>query len=292
MAKSAEAGIARVTEAMDPGCTTGVSCLPRGRGARAMAINRNHRQMSRAGRHAAAVLTVLIAASASNLVSADWRDRLQQVTGKPLRPSSSASSTLGGKEIDAGLRDALAVGAERAIAGLGRPGGYLDDPSVRIALPKKLRKLDHALRKLGKGEAVDEFVTTMNRAAEQAVVVAGPIVGDAVREMSIRDAQQILSGPDDAATTYFRGHTSERLGTGMLPIVRRTTAATGVSAAYKRMLDKAGILGDALGENFDLDQYVTDQALDGLFLKLAEEERSIRHDPAARTTELLKRVFR
>lgn len=278
---------------MDPDRTTGVSCLPEKRGARAMAIDRNHRQMSRIVRHTAATLAVVMAAGASNLVNADWRDRLQQLTDKSLHPGgSSAISALDGKEIDGGLRDALAVGAERAITGLGRPGGYLDDPAVRIALPKKLKKLDHALRKLGKGDAIDEFITTMNRAAEQAVVVAGPVVGDAVREMSIRDAQQILSGPDDAATTYFREHTSERLGTGMLPIVRKTTAATGVSAAYKRMLDKAGILGEALGESLDLDQYVTDQALDGLFLKLAEEERSIRHNPAARTTELLKKVFR
>lgn len=139
---------------------------------------------------------------------------------------------------------------------------------------------------------MDEFTTTVNRAAEQAVLAAAPIVGDAVREMSIADARHILTGPDDAATAYFRDHTSEELTTAMLPIVRKATANAGVTRSYKRMLDKAGALGEALGGNVDLDEYVTDKTLDGLFLKLADEERNIRRNPAARSTELLKKVFR
>ncbi|MCG3171334.1 MAG: hypothetical protein CALGDGBN_02934 [Pseudomonadales bacterium] len=245
-------------------------------------------------RHLVIVLATAAALGAGGPASgADWRERLEGVTGTALKPAAGSSTAgLSTREMDGGLREALGVGAERAIRGLGRKGGYLDDPSVRIALPGKLKKLESTLRKLGKGDAVDEFTTTVNRAAEQAVLAAAPIVGDAVREMSIADARHILTGPDDAATAYFRDHTSEELTTAMLPIVRKATANAGVTRSYKRMLDKAGALGEALGGNVDLDEYVTDKTLDGLFLKLADEERNIRRNPAARSTELLKKVFR
>jgi ribosomal protein L22 len=146
------------------------------------------------------------------------------------------------------------------------------------------------MRMLGQGKAVDEFLETVNRAAEQAVPQAAPIVGDAIRGMSIADAQKILSGPDDAATRYFRDKTSASLGEAMLPIVRNATNNAGVTKAYKSMLDKAGPAASMAG-NVDVDQYVTGKALDGLFLKLAEQEKSIRSNPAARSTDLLKKVF-
>lgn len=223
---------------------------------------------------------------------ADWRDMLKGATDR-LTGSGSGSQVSGltSAEMNGGLKEALAVGAERAISGLARPGGYLDDPAVRIPLPGALEKTERVLRMMGQGARVDEFLLTVNRAAERAVPQASKIVGDAVREMTIADARQILTGPDDAATQYFRGKTSGDLTAAMLPIVKRATESAGVTRAYKGMLDKAGPASSLVGGSLDLDAYVTEKTLDGLFLKLADEERAIRTNPVARSTDLLKKVF-
>ena len=222
--------------------------------------------------------------------SQDWKSTLRQMSGTSSAAKGSQGSLSQG-DMSGGLKEALALGSERAIKGLSRSGGYLDDKSVRIPLPGKLRKIESSLRMLGQGKAVDEFVQTANRAAEQAIPKAAPIVGDAIRGMSFTDARQILSGPDDAATTYFRGKTSDALTRAMLPIVSSATDKAGVTRAFKQMIDKAGPAASMLGDDLDVDEYITDKTLDGLFLKLAEEEKSIRHDPVARSTDLLKKVF-
>lgn len=228
----------------------------------------------------------------SAAVQADWRDMLKGAADR-LQGGGSDSQVSGltTTEMNGGLKEALAIGAERAISGLARPGGYLDDPAVRIPLPGALEKTEKVLRMMGQGERVDEFILTVNRAAERAVPQASKIVGNAVREMTITDAQKILTGPDDAATQYFRGKTSGDLTTAMLPIVKRATESAGVTRAYKGMLDKAGPASSLVGGSLDLDAYVTEKTLDGLFLKLADEERAIRTNPVARSTDLLKKVF-
>jgi hypothetical protein len=141
---------------------------------------------------------------------------------------------------------------------------------------------------------VDEFITTLNRAAEQAVPEAATILGDAIRQMSVDDARSILSGPDDAATQYFRRSSEARLSEKFLPIVQQATDQAGVTSAYKSLMKQAGggLLGGFLGSSsLDLDNYVTDQALEGLFQYIAIQEREIRENPAARSTELLQQVF-
>ena len=143
----------------------------------------------------------------------------------------------------------------------------------------------------GQGKAVDEFLQTANRAAEQAIPKAAPIVGDAIRGMSFSDARQILSGPDDSATRYFRDKTSDSLAKALTPIVSKATDNAGVTRAYKRMVEKAGPAAAMLGDDLDVDEYITEKTLDGLFFKLAEEEKSIRRDPVARSTDLLRKVF-
>lgn len=230
---------------------------------------------------------------AGALHAGSWTDRLKGAADAALGGTSGSTAVdeLSATEMAGGLKEALAVGAERAIEGLARAGGYLDDESVRIPLPGKLQSLESTLRMLGQGAAVDEFVTTVNRAAESAVELASPIVGDAVREMTIADAREILTGPDDAATQYFRDKTSDELTTAMLPIVRDATDRAGVTRAYKGMLERAGPASTALGSSLDVDAYVTEKTLDGLFLKLAEQEKQIRQNPAARSTDLLKKVF-
>lgn len=206
--------------------------------------------------------------------------------------SSDAASSLTTDEIVRGLKEALNLGAEKAIELLGRSGGYLDDPQVRIPLPDTVDTIAKGLRAAGQGELVDQFTRSMNRAAEQAVPETAKIFSQSIREMSLQDARGILQGSDSAATNYFREHSSDQLRAAILPIVKQTTAENNVTAYYKRLAGQAGFLGSLLNQDaLDLDRYVTDRALDGLFLKLAEQERLIREDPLARSSDLLKTVF-
>lgn len=213
---------------------------------------------------------------------------------------SGAGSSLSDSQITAGLKDALSVGARRAVELLGQPGGYLDDPSVRIPLPGALGTAAKALRAAGQGQYVDAFETTVNRAAEDAVPQTLDIVENTVRNMSLEDVRGILSGGDDSATQFLRKHAGPQLREAILPIVSRATDSAGATSAYKALKAEAdgllGGFGGGLGGlvdtgSLDLDGYVADETLDGLFVKLAAEEKAIRENPAARTTDILKTVF-
>jgi len=195
------------------------------------------------------------------------------------------------QEAAAGLREALVAGARHAVSTLGRADGYLGDPKVKIALPPKFTRVERALRTMGMGKQVDQLVTTMNRAAEAAVPEASALLIDAARRMSVQDAKGILTGGDDAATQYFRRSTSDKLAERFLPIVKRATAQVKVAESYNRLAGSAASLGLIDRKDADLDRYITQKALDGLFLKMAEEERAIRNDPVRAGTNLLKRVF-
>lgn len=214
-----------------------------------------------------------------------------------------SADALSNKQINRGLKQALKVGAERAVALLGKTGGYLDDPSVRIPLPGALETVAKTLRSVGQGKYVDEFETTVNRAAEQAIPETLAIVKKTVTGMSLQDVRGILEGGDNAATEYLRKQAGEDLHKAIKPIVERATDKAGATSAYKQLIDQStasvggmlGGLGNLLGgdtaSSLDLDEYVTGKALDGLFLKLAAEEKAIREDPVARSTDLLKKVF-
>jgi hypothetical protein len=196
-----------------------------------------------------------------------------------------------------GLKQALGKGVEQAIATLGRQDGFLKDVNARIPMPASLQKVEKTLRAVGQDKLAEEFVTTMNRAAEQAVPQAAAVLGDSVKQMSIADARTILTGTNNAATRYFRRTSETNLHARFLPIVKAATEKAGVTSAYKRMTDKAGgglggFSSSVLGKQApDLDDYVTRKTLDGLFLKIAEQEKQIRENPAARTTDLLQKVF-
>jgi len=213
--------------------------------------------------------------------------------------STGATSALSDSQIGAGLKEALSVGAERAVNVLGREGGFLKDASVRIPLPGALGSAAKGLRAAGQGHYVDEFELAVNRAAEQAVPQTLGIVKDTVRNMSLEDVRGILSGGDDAATQFLRERAGGSLRKAILPIVSNATDSAGATSAYKSLKTQAdGMLGGLGGlgglvdtGSLDLDGYVTDKTLDGLFLKLAAEEKAIRENPMARTTDLLKTVF-
>ncbi len=204
---------------------------------------------------------------------------------------STSATSLATDEIVAGLKEALAKGAESAVSSLGRADGFLGNQAVRIPLPDKLAGVGSTLRTFGQGSYVDAFEVSMNRAAEAAVPEAGAILAEAIRKLTVEDARAILDGPDDAATTYFREVGQERLTERMLPIVEDATSSVGATSAYKDLIARAGPAAGLLGDSLDVDRYVTGKALDGLFAVIAREERRIRENPVARSSDLLKKVF-
>lgn len=236
------------------------------------------------------MLTTLFAAGAAQ---ADFMDFLKGLTesNKTAAPAAAAAP-LSQDEIIRGLKEALAQGAQGAVAKLGKEGGFLNNAAVKIPMPDSLAKIDKTLRQFGQGKYADQFVATMNQAAEKAVPEAAGILADTIREMTLEDAQAILKGPDDAATQYFRKKSEARLTERFKPLVTQATDQAGVTSAYKKMVGKAGPLVSMLGGGAeDLDAYVTAKSLDGLFKMVAEEEKNIRANPVARTTDLLKKVF-
>jgi hypothetical protein len=190
-----------------------------------------------------------------------------------------------------GLQAALDQAAKLAIDRLGRPDGYLGDPQVRIPLPGKLGKAQKTLKALGLGPQADALVTAMNRAAEAAVPEARAVFAESIRKMTVQDAVGILTGPDDAATQYFRRTMSASLTQRFLPIVARATQQVDLAQRYDRVAGRAVKLGLVGRDEASLDAYVTQQALDGLFLKMAQEEAAIRANPLGQSSAILKKVF-
>lgn len=228
-------------------------------------------------------------------LQAGWRDWLPGSLGGTEKSSASGSSAttgLSNQEIVNGLKEALDKGTSYAVKSLGAENGFLNNAQVRIPMPDSLQKVDRTLRSLGAGKYVDEFVGTMNHAAEKAVVEAAPIFANAIRSMTIEDGLNILKGPDNAATKYFQTKTRDQLQQKMLPITKQATEQAGVTRSYKTMVGKMGFASSLVSEDAkDIDQYITNKALDGLYLMIAEEEKKIRENPVARTTDILKKVF-
>lgn len=222
----------------------------------------------------------------------DFLRRLGLGGGDSKKASDVALGALDDSQVITGLKEALAKGVQHAVTNLGRSDGFLRDLEVKIPLPDAVKKAERSLRFLGQDQLVDNFVTTMNRAAEQATPQAAEVLATSIRQMSVADAQSILRGTNNAATQYFRRTSETNLYAKFLPIVQQATAATGVTSAYKQMATQAGpVLSMLNRDNLDLDGYVTRKALDGLFLKMAQEEKRIRENPLARTTDVLKKVF-
>ncbi len=248
--------------------------------------------MSRTSR----VITLLLCITATS-AHADWKSLIEQLpeSAKAVVSASDAADVAGlsTAEMTAGLKEALNTGTEIAVNELGREGGFLDNPQMRIPMPEELAWVEKGLRAAGQEKLADDFVTTMNRAAEQAVPVALDQFQNAINAMTLEDAQGILYGSEDAATQYFRKHSESELRSQFLPIVSETTASTGATSAYKDMTKQlsGGLSGLIDTNSLDLDEYVTDQALDGLFTMVAQEEARIREDPIARSSDLLEKVF-
>jgi hypothetical protein len=194
-------------------------------------------------------------------------------------------------EIVNGLKEALEIGTSKAVKTVSQNNGYLNNPKIKIPLPEQMRKAEGILRNIGFGSKVDEFELSMNRAAERAAPQAKSIYWDAIKAMTFSDAREILNGQDDAATQYFREKTTAQLQEAFQPKVNQAMSEVGVTQAYQTVDRKIRALPFTKSLSLDLDEYVTDKALDGLFVMLAAEEKKIREDPAARVTDLLKKVF-
>jgi Protein of unknown function (DUF4197) len=210
-------------------------------------------------------------------------------TSTPVAPSVAGFSS---DQVSQALKEALGKGLQRAVSTLGQPGGFLTNLNVKIPIPDKLQLIEKGLRAINQGQYADQCITTMNQAAEQAVPAAADVFVNSLKNMSVEDAKGLLSGPQDAATQYFRKATETELTAKFSPIVQQAMTKCGTTAAYQQLLDKAkGVSPLFTNPSLDLNAYVTSKAMDGLFKTVAEEEKRIRENPVARSTDLLKSVF-
>ena len=203
-------------------------------------------------------------------------------------------SSLSTSQITTGIKDAVEKGLRSAVNNLGRTNGFLTNAAVRIGVPDQLKTVETALRKLHQDALVDEFETSMNRAAEKAVPAGAEVLLGSLKQMSVEDAKNLVTSQSPTAITdYFRRTSTNELAQKFLPIVQEATAQAGVTSTYKELLGKVSFGGFSLlnRPSLDVDQYVTHKGLDGLFVMIGEEEKRIRENPAARTTELLQKVF-
>jgi hypothetical protein len=231
---------------------------------------------------AALLMTGLFSALSAQSPLDDLRKKAQEALGK---------NQPGNDRVVAGLKEALTVGTKNAVASTGRVDGFLKNAAIKILLPEKLRGIGRGLRTVGMGQQVDSLEVGMNRAAEQAAPAARQIFINAVKQMTFSDARQILSGGDTAATEYFKSKSTDQLTAAFAPIVHKSMENVGVVRQYDKLMQNPLAASFSQNKDFDLDKYVVGKTMDGLFYMIGEEEKKIRHDPAAQTTELLREIF-
>jgi len=205
--------------------------------------------------------------------------------------AAAATADLEQGTIISGLKEALSLSTEKAIALVGKTDGYFGNQAIKILMPEKMRMVTDALGKMGMQKQVDEFILSMNRAAEKAAPKAASIFGDAIKNMNLDDARKILNGGDTAATDYFKLKTSNSIYTEFKPIIAATMGEAGTTRLFENIMSKAKALPLMSGIKFDLNDYVTKKSTDGLFVMLGQQEKMIRINPGARSRDLLKKVF-
>ncbi len=206
-------------------------------------------------------------------------------------PVFAGVEALSTQDATSGLREALVTGAQYAVESLGKQDGFFGNGKVKIPLPESAQKVEKLLRQFGMSKQADELILTINRAAEAAVPEAKTLLVDSVRKMSVQDAKGILMGGQDSATKYFKRTTSDQIRGRFLPIVKKATAKVQLAQKYDEYAGKGAKFGLIKKEDAHLDDYVTQKALDGLFVMIAEQEAKIRQNPAEAATSLLKKVF-
>lgn len=241
----------------------------------------------------AGIKPIDLAASSSSTAATSVASNPATPAASPAAPKaeSFSLSSLAEAEIRKGLQEALATGMKNAIAKLGKEDGYFKDEAVKVLMPEKLKDVEKMVRMLGKGKQADEFVENMNRAAEKAAPATADILAQAIASLTVTDARGIAKGKKDEATQYFIKTCDGSLQEKLLPLVSKATGDAGATKSYKDLLKKAGFAGRALVGDFDLDKYITRKAVDGLYLKMSEEEQKIRANPAGQASDILRKVF-
>lgn len=206
-------------------------------------------------------------------------------------PLSAQLENITNRETVSALKTALEKGSRAAVEQLGKENGFFGDTRVKIPLPESLKRAERTMRRLGMGKYADELVLTMNRAAEAAVPEAKQLLVDSVAKMSVQDAKGILTGGETSGTDYFKRTTTDQLRKRFLPIVRKSTAKVGLAQSYNQYAERGAALGLIKQEHANLDDYVTQKALEGLYFMVAEEEKKIRKDPVGTASSILKKVF-
>jgi hypothetical protein len=217
----------------------------------------------------------------------DLEKNAREITGS----YHTSPKALDSKTIIAGLKEALSIGVKNGVMAVSRLDGYYGNKLIKILVPEKIQKITELLREAGFHKEVDQFELSMNRAAEKAAPKARDIIVVAIKNMTIHDAMSILRGSDTAATDYLKSATYDNIYSAFKPIIAAAMHEVGVTRSFQKLMDKAQDIPFLKEQAVDLNHYVTTEALDGLFFMVAEEEKKIRKDPAARVTKLLKNVF-
>jgi hypothetical protein len=237
------------------------------------------------------ILIGLLFSDAQALDLKSLGDVVNKVSGNASADNSSAVSSLTDKETSDGLKLALNQGVTKAVDVLGATDGFLGNKEVKIPLPDSLKKVEKGMRLVGMGDQADELILKMNRAAEQAVPEAKTLLVNSIKQMSLADVKGILTGPQDAATQYFKKTTSADMAAKFLPVVQKATANVKLADTYNQYAEMGSKFGVVKKENANINQYVTQKALDGVYLMVAKEEAAIRQDPMGQASNLLKKVF-
>jgi Protein of unknown function (DUF4197) len=247
----------------------------------------NHSLMFSAGKLTRLLLLLALSVSCGAVLSFAQSDAPSKSDNTQKQQAASGTDDA---VLISGLKQALEISSTKAISQTGKRDGFLENEAIRILLPPRLQAIGKSMRMLGRGDEVDELEIAMNRAAEEATPQARPIFSAALKNAVFKDPRLIVDGTDSAATDYFRRSSSSDLTAAFTPIVHRTMEHLGVTKQYKRVL-KSDPGGNAIANEFDLDQYVVEQTLDGIFNVMASEESMIRREPSAQNSELLKEVF-
>ncbi|MDB5801948.1 MAG: hypothetical protein JWL63_2887 [Rhodocyclales bacterium] len=213
------------------------------------------------------------------------------LSAMPLLAHADLLDAFSSKDASAGLKQALEQGATQAVATLGVQDGFLGNDRFRITLPAGFKKAEPILRAMGQGKALDDLNLAMNRAAESAVAEAKPLLVNAVKQMSVQDAKNILSGGDDSVTQYFRSKTTEALTQKFLPVVTKATSRLQLAEQYNQLANQGVALGLVKADDANVERYVTRKALDALYLRIGEEEKAIRQNPAEAVGKIARKVF-
>jgi len=231
------------------------------------------------------LMVIFIEVFSAHLSYAGFLDSLKNIFTNSQQTISDENTII------SALKEAISIGTDNAVKSVSVQDGYLGNDIIKINIPENFQMITNGLSKIGYQKQVDDFILSMNRAAEKAAPIAKSIFIDAIKEMTFDDAKEILNGADTAATEYFKAKTSEKLYDTFKPIVSSKVNEVGATRYYKDLTSKFALLPFMKTETLDLDHHVTNKALEGLFYMIGEEEKKIRTDPKARITELLKKVF-